>query len=267
MRLVDVGDAELEVDDRHTGEPVLFIQTALTADELVPIADHTAAGGYRSICYHRRGYAGSSAATGDGSIRRDAADCLAVIDALRLDRAHVVGFSYSAAVALQLAADSPRVHTLVLLEPPPVHTASAAEFRAANKQLTDVRRTRGGPAALNEFLTRVIGADWRNDIERALPGAAAQMQRDVGTFFDVDLPALLAWRFTGTDAQRVRCPVLYVGGTASGPWFGEVRELILRWLPRAEEVLVDGADHSLTVTHSAEVARALVGFLRRHPLS
>jgi hypothetical protein len=35
-RLVD--GAELEVDIRGVGQPVLFVQTALTADELLPIA-------------------------------------------------------------------------------------------------------------------------------------------------------------------------------------------------------------------------------------
>ena len=51
-----------------------------------------------------------------------------MLDALGIGRAHIVGVSYSAAVALQLAADAPYVvHTLALLEPPPVHTPSAAQ--------------------------------------------------------------------------------------------------------------------------------------------
>ena len=34
MRLVEVGDIELEGYDLGTGDPVLLVQTALTADEL-----------------------------------------------------------------------------------------------------------------------------------------------------------------------------------------------------------------------------------------
>jgi hypothetical protein len=34
MRLVEVGDIELEVYDVGTGDPVVLVQTALTADEL-----------------------------------------------------------------------------------------------------------------------------------------------------------------------------------------------------------------------------------------
>ncbi len=39
MRLIAAGGVRLEVSDRGAGEPVLLIQTALTADELRPLGD------------------------------------------------------------------------------------------------------------------------------------------------------------------------------------------------------------------------------------
>jgi pimeloyl-ACP methyl ester carboxylesterase len=267
MSMVSTGDARLEVLDEGSGEPVVLIQTALTADELLPLAerlrDH-----YRTVVYHRRGYAGSGPTTGPGSISRDAAECRALLDVLGIPRAHVIGLSYSGAVAMQLAADAPAyVHTLTLLEPPPVHVASAPEFRAANERLFAARRARGPEAALEEFLTLVVGPDWRADMERQLPGSAEQTRRDAGTFFDTDLPALLAWQFTAEDARRITCPVLHVGGTDSGPWFAEVRRLLLGWFPAADDVLVDGADHSLALTHTDHVAAAINPFLEGHPMT
>lgn len=267
-RLVPVQDAELEAFDRGGDEPVVFIQTALTADELRPLAhEPVLEDGYRKVLYHRRGYAGSSPVGGPGSITRDAADCRELLTAMGLAPAHIVGLSYSAAVGLQLAADAPDcTHSLTLVEPPPVHTPSAPEFRAANDRLLRTRRERGSAAALDEFLTIVIGPNWREVVEGHLPGAAAQMERDTLTFFDTDVPALLEWRFGLADARRVGCPVLHIGGTDSGPWFAEVRDFILAWWPHAEDVVIDGADHSLALTHASEIARALVAFLRRHPI-
>jgi pimeloyl-ACP methyl ester carboxylesterase len=53
-------------------------------------------------------------------------DCQQLLTALDIESAHVVGVSYSAAVALQLAATTPScVHTLTLIEPPPLHVPSA----------------------------------------------------------------------------------------------------------------------------------------------
>jgi pimeloyl-ACP methyl ester carboxylesterase len=269
MGLVEVGAIELEVRDVGTGDPVVLVQTALTADELAPLAEHLVArGGHRAIVYHRRGYAGSSQVEGPGSVVRDAADCRELIVALGLGKVHVVGYSYSGAVGLQLAVDAAElVHTLTLIEPPPVHVPSSAEFRAANERLREARRTRGPGPALEEFLTLVIGPDWRTEIEQRLPGAAEQMRRDTTTFFDTDLPALLSWRFDAEDAGHVTCPVLHVGGSDSGPWFAEVRDLVRSWLPQAEDVLVVGADHSLTLTHTSQVADAVADFLGRHPIA
>ena len=267
VQRVAVGDLELEVSDWGHGEPVVFVQTALTADELLPLARERVLDGYRKVVYHRPGYAGSSPLDRPGSIDRDASDCHGLLTALGIPRAHLVGHSYSAAVALQLAAKVPaRVHTLVLMEPPPLHTPSAPEFRAANERLRRTLRKSGSAMALDEFLTMVIGPNWRQAAEDRLPGSAAQMQRDAATFLDADLPALLQWQFGIEDAGRLGCPVLYVGGSDSGQWFAEVRELMRKWLPGAEDVVIAGADHSLSLTHTSEVADALSAFLRRHPI-
>jgi pimeloyl-ACP methyl ester carboxylesterase len=267
MSMISIGAAQLEVLDEGSGEPVVFIQTALTADELRPLADRLR-DRFRTILYHRRGYGASTPTVGLGSISSDAADCRSLLDALRIRRAHVVGLSYSGAVAMQLAADAAEhVHSLTLVEPPPVHVPSAPEFRAANARLFAARHARGPELALEEFLTLVIGPHWRTDMERHVPGSVEQTRRDARTFFDADLPALLAWQFSAQDANRIRCPVLHVGGTDSGPWFAEVRGLLLDWFPDAEDVVIDGADHSLAITHTDQVAAALTSFLRRHPMS
>jgi pimeloyl-ACP methyl ester carboxylesterase len=263
--LVDVRDGVIEVVDAGAGEPVLLVQTALLAEEFRPLCDEPALAGHRLVRMHRRGYAGSSPAAGPRGIADDAADCLALLDALGLDRAHVVGLSFSSVVALQLAADAPhRVRSLSLVEAPPVGVPSDGEFRAANAELLAERAAHGPAAALDRFQARLLGPDWRAVVERLVPGAVAQMTRDAATFFDSDVPALLSWRFGRDDARRVACPVLYVGGGDSGRWFDEVRELVVAWFPHTEVATVAGAGHDLALTHPAEVAAALAGFVARH---
>ena len=86
---VEVAGARLEVFDWGSGEPVLFVQTALTADELRPLATDPALDGYRKILYHRRGYTGSSPDDGQASIVRDATDCANLLTELAVDRAQI----------------------------------------------------------------------------------------------------------------------------------------------------------------------------------
>jgi pimeloyl-ACP methyl ester carboxylesterase len=268
MQRIPVGETDLEVEVRGSGEPVVLIPTALMADELLPMADQPPLRDrYRLILYRRRGYGGSAPAAGRGSIERDARDCDALLAALGVEHAHVVGVSYSAAIALQLAATKPDgVHSLILIEPPPRHVPSAPEFIEANNQLLDHHRTDGALQALDRFLTGLMGIDWRKQLDRHLPGSVQQVESDADTFFNADIPALLSWEFGLGDANRISQPVLYVGGSASGPWFAEVRDLLLEWLPHAEDVVIAGADHSLAVTHPRQTAEAVAGFLERHPI-
>jgi pimeloyl-ACP methyl ester carboxylesterase len=268
MKRVRLGDGEVEALDDGVGEPVVLIQTALVADELLSLAHALRRlGGYRTIAYHRRGYAGSDPAPTPHSIERDAHDCHALLLALGLERSHVIGLSYSATIALQLAVDAPAaVHTLTLLEPPPVGVPAAQQFEAVNRRLLALAAQQGPEVALEEFMTMLVGVDWPTMMERDLPGSVQQMRTDARTFFEADLPALFAWRFTAADADGVRCPVAHVAGTRSGPWFRQVRELMLTWFPGAEDVVIDGDDHSLAMTHPSEIAAALHPFLLRHPL-
>jgi pimeloyl-ACP methyl ester carboxylesterase len=246
----------------------VLIQTALTADEFLPLAGQPdIRDGFRVVLYHRRGYGASSPVRGPGSIERDALDCQQLLATLDIDRAHIAGVSYSSAVAMQLAASAPGcVHSLCLIEPPPLHIPSADEFLAANAELIEDHRLHGSATALDRFLGRVVGPDWRLDIERHLPNGTAQVERDCDAFFATDIPALLSWRFGPEDARRIRQPVLYIGGTESGPWFEQVRDLVLAWLPQAGAVMLAGADHSLALTHPAQVAAAMTSFLHGHPI-
>ena len=267
--LVSANGAALEVITEGTGEPVILIQTALLSEELAPLTrqralrDH-----YQLIRYHRRGYAGSSPIHGPGSIARDAADCHALMTALRTGPAHVVGLSFSSAIALRLAVDAADlVHSLTLLEPPPMHTPSEPEFRAACATLIADYHLRGPADALNTFLTDVIGPNWQTAAADTIPNTPEQLIRDMATFIETDIPALLAWPFNSQDASHIKQPVLHIGGSDSGPWFADVRHLILAWLPHTEDVVLPGANHSFATTHPHEVAAALTKFLQRHPIT
>jgi hypothetical protein len=124
--------------------------------------------------------------------------------------------------------------------PQPVHIRRADQFLAANAELIEEYHLHGSSVALDRFLIRLLGRAWRHEVERHLPHGVAQTGRDADTFFATDIPALLAWRFSAEDAGRVSQPVMYVGGAESGPWFADVRQLILAWLPQAEDVVLEG---------------------------
>jgi pimeloyl-ACP methyl ester carboxylesterase len=260
-----VPGGELAVEVLGQGEPVVVVQTALTADELRPLARQLARhGGTRSSTTTAAGTRTAVPRAGS-CVSDEAADCAALLDALDPAPARVVGASFSAAIALTVASNHPeRVRALAIIEPPPAGTPSAREVRAANARLLERVARDGAAAALDELMTMLAGPDWRRESERELPGSVATMQRDADTFFAVDLPALLRWRLDAADVARIRCPVLLVGGTDSGPWFAEMRTWLRRLLPGAEDVVVPGAGQDVALTHASEVAAVCSDFWRRH---
>lgn len=266
MRLVDVGGVarvEVRTTGADSGEPLVLIQTALAPDEVARLGEETVlADRCRVVDVRRRGYGAGTPVEGPGSVVRDAEDCLAVLRALGIERAHVVGASYSAAVALELLAlDAARVASLTVSEPPPGDGPHAVAFRAANEELARTFEEHGVTAALEEF-TVVLGApSWLAERASAAPELVAAVERDATTFFTADVPALLRWR---PDAGRLGehdVPCLYVGGAETHPWFRDRGDWVAGLLPGCRVEMVDGAGHAVVGTHTATVARLVADLI------
>jgi pimeloyl-ACP methyl ester carboxylesterase len=262
--------ADLEYEVSGAGEPVVFIHGAFIADTFRPLlAEPSLAGRYRLILYHRRGYAGSSRASGLVSVARQAADCRALLHHLGVERAHVVGHSYGGDVALQLALETPSVvHSLALLEPGLMVGASAQDYRESLARGSERYREAGAVVVVDEFLqSRWPG--YRATLERVLPGAFAQAVADAGTWFEYELPGQLGWRFGEAEARRIRQPTLSVlGGESDALWsrFGETHRLLLEWLPHAEGFVLPGTTHLMQIQDPRAMAEALAAFWARHRL-
>jgi pimeloyl-ACP methyl ester carboxylesterase len=263
--------ADLEYEVSGTGEPVVFIHGAFIADTFRPLlAEPSLAGRYRLILYHRRGYAGSSRASEPVGVALQAADCRALLRHLSVERAHVVGHSYGAIVALQLARDdSSVVHSLALLEPGLMVGAGAQGYRESLARGVERYREAGAEVVVDEFL-RARWPGYRAALDRVLPGAFAQAVADAGTWFEREASGQLAWRFGEAEVRRISQPALSVlGGESDARWsrFGETHRLLLGWLPHAEASVLPGTTHFMQLEAPQGMADALAAFWARHPLA
>lgn len=267
MQPVAAGDIELAVAEQGAGEPAVLLHGGLIADSFVPLlAEPAVRDGYRLVRYHRRGYAGSAGRPAPVSIERDAEDYIRLLDALDIERPHLVGWSYSGAMTLQVAARWPhRVHSIAVLEPALLDLPGAAALGDALAPLLARHASGDSAGAAGDFQALMWGTGWQARLESRIPGGVQQLEKDAAAVFDSDLPALWAWRFGPTEAAAVTHPVLMLSGTDSLPLVGEIRERVRSLLPQVEDEVVEGADHSLAVTRPAEVAAALAAFWARHP--
>lgn len=272
METAKVNGVELEYEEQGMGEPVLLISTGPIADSFLPFFSQQAlVERYRLIRYHQRGQGGSTHSAAPVGFEEHAADAVALLGHLGIRRAHVAGHSTGAAIALQMAVDSPDVvQTLTLLEPPLMSVPSAgAFFEKAGPALASYGAG-DREAAMAAFLSVACSLDretCRTVIDAQVPGGAEQAMRDADTFFGSFLPALSAWRFGPEQAASITQPVLSVRGTESEPLFAEGSAQLHVWIPQVEECTVEGTAHLLHLQRPEPVARGVAEFLARHSIS
>jgi pimeloyl-ACP methyl ester carboxylesterase len=116
-----VDGLELEYELRGRGEPVVLIHWGLCAAWAEPLVDEPAlADRFRLLSYHRAGFAGSDRIVGPVSMAAHAAHCARLMRHLGIERAHIVGHSSSAVIALLHCSSPPtRARPVTSPSPPP----------------------------------------------------------------------------------------------------------------------------------------------------
>ena len=272
MELAHLGGItlEYEVGGHPDGELVVFVSPVL-ADGFLPLfRESSLAGRYRLLRYHKRGWMGSTRTAGPVSVADHVADAAALLGHLGIRAAHVVGHSSGAAVALQLSVECPAlVGSLGLLEPSLLSVPAADSFLKRAQPAFDAYAKGRHAEAFSGFMSVVSGLERQSCLElleKNLPGCAAQAIADADTFFGVELPGLMQWRFDAEAGRRVACPALSVLGSNTEPLWVEVDQRLRAWLPKIETWTIDGVGHLLHIQSALPVARALAAFFERHPI-
>jgi 3-oxoadipate enol-lactonase len=266
MQRVALNGAEFDYEVHGQGDPVLLIHGAHVADSFRPLIGHRALSEYSLITYRRRGYGGGAPAEGppESYVSRAGDDAAALLRCLGFERAHVVGHSSGAVVALQFACQNPTLlESLVLIEPPlpsvPSASAHFAPIAAA------AARYFGGDAtgAVDDFMRHVAGLEWRKVTAGAVPGGIEQAEHDAATFFEFELPGLGAWQCDVDGLKSFPRPVLFMQGDATPKFHAEARSVIHDWLPQTEDYLVRGAGHMVMIDNPGGAAEGIAVFLDR----
>ena len=253
-----VNGGELEYEMSGSGEPVLLIHGTGVAATFAPTMTQPSLAGYRLIRFHRRGFAGSARSPVPFSMQQQAADAVALLKALGVQKAHIVGHSFGGCVTLQLALDSPELaHSLVVMEPPIFNPDGPSPFA----KLEETYRSGDKLGAMNTFSTMSYGAEWRTLASR-VPGGPAQVEKDADTVFQSEAPAMVKWRFGAAEAARITKPIIYLTG---GGRHGGSRVQMQQWMPGMEQFVVPNTTHAMLMEEPRAVAEAIAAFLKRHP--
>jgi proline iminopeptidase len=257
-----------------SGAPLLLLHggPALTdyMDMLNPEAQ-----GWRAVRYQQRGLT-PSAVGGPFTVERHVADAVAVLDALGLDRAVVLGHSWGGHLALQLGLARPdRVAGLVIVDPlGAVGDGGVAEMGrhlvdrlspAAVAQFGEVAARLGGPDPTDADALESLSLLWPGYF--ADPAAAPPIPPHMKTSLEAyrqtfaSVAEHLASGF-GDKLREVQVPTVFVLGDRS-PMPVSQGQQSAALLPNAEVVVVPDAGHLPWHERPGCVASALAGIRKR----
>lgn len=260
--------ADVAVWEAGTGDPVLVLHGFPDiAQGMRPLVDRLVAAGFHAIVPALPGYP-PSGPVDDYRTSSVAADMVAVLDAVGVDRAHVVGHDWGGLVAYDLgAAYADRVDRIAALAVP--HPSGfAVRRRDLQEQKTAayawILAFSDGAAdlAADPVWLDQIHAEWSPGLVRdEWPAVKAVLaQPGVGA-------AVHSWYrddMTRDDATGdVRMPALVLHGTRDG-CIGPAcyRDIAGRFAAGAEIVEVPDAGHWLHVEQPDAIAARIVSFLR-----
>jgi 3-oxoadipate enol-lactonase len=215
---------------------------------------------YRVITWDERGHGGAWA-TGPFTYWDSAADVLALLDHLGVERAVLAGMSQGGFLSLRAALTAPdRVRALVLigsqagLEDPAVAPGYEQMHQAWLEH---------GPGPVQEVVASIIlgpgqwdgwYAKWNEQYAQWAPDDLGQLSWPFRCLMDRD-------DITGRLAD-ITCPALIVHGTADAGIPVARAEAVRDGLGGPVTfVVVEGAAHASNVTHPDKVNRAVLGFL------
>jgi len=134
MATVRVRDWEFDYTDTGSGPAVLLLHGFPEDKECwQPLGEHLLAAGYRVVAFDQRGYSPGArpTRTSDYTLDHLTDDALGVLDALGIERAHVVGHDWGGAVAWGLASQAPeRLLSLTVLSTPHPNAMKFAATRS-----------------------------------------------------------------------------------------------------------------------------------------
>ena len=268
-RTVQAGDISVAVQEYGEGEPLLVINgTSQSLGFWVETAEVWASS-YRVITYDLRGMGGSDRGAGAISVASLAADAQGLLEALEVDRAHVLGYSLGSAIAQELALAAPeRVASLVLYC---TWGRTDGFQRAMLTGLAHPWRTGDLEAALGAlgvaFSPQLLDDPAFGElIQQLLPlfPSTEQQIRTTAEQWDADLAHDTLDRLGGITA-----PTLVIAGEPdllTPPWHGrQVADAI----PGARHELFTGpgSSHALGVERAEEFVPMVLGFLGEHALT
>jgi pimeloyl-ACP methyl ester carboxylesterase len=261
MATIHINGTALYYEDTGSdGPPIVFSHgllwdTSLFASQIAVLKDR-----FRCIAYDHRGQGKSADGTGRAieldTLTQDAA---ALIEGLKLGRAHFCGHSLGGIVGMRLAIARPDlVRSLVLLST----TADAEPFKLKYKTMNVIARLFGAGSVANSVMPALYGRSTLSDPTRFLERMAWK-QRLVSNRRTIwrAVNGVLERKSIQAELRKIAAPTLVAVGDEDVATVPARAERIAAAIGGAKLVIIPCAGHGLTLEAPGAVTDLIAAFL------
>jgi len=258
-RVAEVAGNRIPYYETGAGEPLLIHHGAESHKGQYEIFAPLLDPGLRAISYDQRDVGDAESVDADYRMADLADDCVGLMDALGIDKAHIMGISFGGAISLQVGLRHPdRVQTLIvgaapdnLVEPTPFvekMLAAAPEDRGALMRDASLSPAAQQDAWLMAQLDNLARAGGRGTVI-----ALGSRRRAAMDGHDVR-----------GQVDKITAPTLLLYGEFDPIAPPEVGERLHADLPESELVVVQGARHGLSFEYREQTADLVNNWVARH---
>lgn len=243
---------------RHGGVPVLLLRPLAGSMALWGAFRDDLARRFRVVAFDPRGVGASSDAPVDVGTRDMARDALAVLDALRIDRAHVFGLSLGAMVATWLAADAPsRVSRLCLASA----GAVGLSLRPVGVAEMAVEMLDPGDDVVRRLADALISPEVRAEEPGRVAAVDVAAEAEPDRRVELWKRVLAAARHDARGAlRRITAPTLVLAGARDALLAADAPAALAAGIDGARLAVLDDAGHDVTLERPDEAARHAAEF-------
>ena len=264
VQTVTVNGITVAYKEIGSGHPLVLINGfASTMDTWTPPVLEELARHFRVIIFDNRGTGYSSASDEPFTIPLFAADTLALMDALGIARAHVLGLSMGASIAQEMIlARTERVEKLIRVSGTCGGDAGIPVIPEVWARLSD--KSGELPEIVQRMFSVLFPGEWRatHDPLQYCPDVYETTSEENAAR---QAEAFFAWRGSYDRLPEIRCKALIMTGSEDAVIPPENSRILAARIPSARLVEIAGAGHGLQYQCPAQSGDAILQFLETAP--
>lgn len=190
-------------------------------------------------------------------------DLYALLKFLKIKKAHIIGLSFSGAIALDFALEHPEMVDHLILAA--TGTSSDAKSKAnvdSVLALTAMAKKEGFERMIQFLLDLPFFISQEN---RAAQEKMRRIYQDNRDMFESEFPLVVLWQPTEPPASErlseIRAPVLVLEAENDHPAYKEITGKLVAGINGAKRILIPGGAHLLHLDKPKEFNRAVLDFL------